>query len=296
MITQKISVVFATLLILTSLSVASVYGDHSMVDVEIPQGAGVPACAETNECYISSTVTVDKGGEVIWTNNDAAVHTVTAGVISGDVTGEDYPNGFDSGIFAAGQTFKNKFEVAGEYPYFCIVHPWMVGTVVVGGEEMMEDEMKHTDKMMDMEYSTMEIASMDDIVVRISTTGGSVGSPLSIDVEFQDTEGLVIPHVGYEIVAMQDGNMVLEESTHEHTGTGSHNTISLSTSAPDEPVDIKVTLVRIGLPDEAYNGPTGVVAQYKAVPEFGTIAIMILAVAIVSIIAISSRMNIISRI
>ena len=346
MITQKINIVFASLLILTSLSIVSAYGDHPKVEVDIPQGASVPACAETNECYISSKVTVDKGGEIIWTNNDVAVHTVTAGAITDDATGVNYTNGFDSKIFAPGQTFTQKFEVAGEYPYFCIVHPWMIGSVLVTSEGGHDDDMTHgdddkmmhdddmthgdddmthgdddkmmhdddmthgdDDKMMhdddmthgddnmtNIKYSMMEITSMDDIMVHVSTTGGSVGNPLSIEVEFQDTESLSLAHVKYEIVAMQDGNILLEESTHEHTGMGSHNTPPLTTSAQDVPVDVVVTLKSIGHTDEPYTGPTGVVAQYKAVPEFGTIAIMILAVAIVSIIAINSRMNIISRI
>jgi plastocyanin len=31
----------------------------------------------------------------------------------------------------SGNTFEFTFDDAGEYPYFCMVHPWMTGTVTV---------------------------------------------------------------------------------------------------------------------------------------------------------------------
>jgi plastocyanin len=34
-------------------------------------------------------------------------------------------------LLAPGQTFKHTFAEAGEYPYFCVLHPNMVGTVSV---------------------------------------------------------------------------------------------------------------------------------------------------------------------
>lgn len=38
---------------------------------------------------------------------------------------------FDSGIMQAGQTFKHTFYEAGTFEYYCMVHPTMVGKVVV---------------------------------------------------------------------------------------------------------------------------------------------------------------------
>jgi plastocyanin len=39
--------------------------------------------------------------------------------------------GFDSGRMAPGATFDFTFAEPGEYPYFCLLHPNMVGTVTV---------------------------------------------------------------------------------------------------------------------------------------------------------------------
>jgi plastocyanin len=95
-------------------------------DVSIPEGSSSPGCEADNACYIESDITVAVGATVIWTNDDTAAHTVTSG------TPTDGPSdAFDSSIIMSGDTFENTFEEAGEYDYFCIVHPWMTGKVTV---------------------------------------------------------------------------------------------------------------------------------------------------------------------
>ena len=89
-------------------------------------GSSVPGCEATNECYIPAEVTIGVGGTVTWTNDDTAAHTVTSGTASGG------PDGiFDSSIVMAGGMFEHTFDESGEYDYFCIVHPWMTGKVIV---------------------------------------------------------------------------------------------------------------------------------------------------------------------
>ena len=104
--------------------------------VIVPEGSSVPGCEETNECYIPYEVSVPVGGTVFWNNEDTAAHTVTSG------TPNAGPDGvFDSSLFMSGDTFEFTFEEPGEYDYFCMVHPWMVGKVLVGDvEEMVVEE------------------------------------------------------------------------------------------------------------------------------------------------------------
>ena len=93
--------------------------------ISLPEGSGVPGCDETNECYIPYHVTVSAGQEIIWSNDDSAAHTVTSGMPGA-------PDGiFDSSLFMAGGTFSVTLDDAGEYPYFCMVHPWMTGIITV---------------------------------------------------------------------------------------------------------------------------------------------------------------------
>ena len=94
--------------------------------VVIPAGSGAPGCEETNECYIPSELTVSSGTTVIWENNDNAAHLATSGTPDGGPDGV-----FDSGMIMAGATFEHEFSDKGEFPYYCIVHPWMVATVTV---------------------------------------------------------------------------------------------------------------------------------------------------------------------
>jgi plastocyanin len=55
------------------------------------------------------------------------LHTVT----SGSGTDENAGTSFDSGMMGTGEIFEHTFNTAGEYPYFCIVHPDMIGKVIV---------------------------------------------------------------------------------------------------------------------------------------------------------------------
>ncbi|HEX2106923.1 MAG TPA: plastocyanin/azurin family copper-binding protein [Nitrososphaera sp.] len=79
----------------------------------------------TTDSYAPNPVQVSTGATVTWTNDDAQPHTATSGQNA-------TPDGtFDSGIMAPGATFSHTFTAAGEYPYFCLLHPNMVGTVSV---------------------------------------------------------------------------------------------------------------------------------------------------------------------
>ena len=125
--TKILGIAFGILLIIMSSS-EQVFADHMTASVSAPQGTDVPGCEETNKCFIPYEVTVDVGGVVTWSNDDSAAHTVTSG------TGGDGPNGiFDSVMLMAGTTFSHTFEAPGTFPYFCMLHPWMVGIVSVTG-------------------------------------------------------------------------------------------------------------------------------------------------------------------
>ncbi len=71
-------------------------------------------------------LTITAGTEVVFTNSDAAPHTVTAGTDA-----EPMPAAFDSGLLETGDEFRFVFEQPGVYRYFCERHPPMTGTIVV---------------------------------------------------------------------------------------------------------------------------------------------------------------------
>ena len=92
------------------------------VGVSINPGSAL----NTTSTYFSpSTITVVIGvnNTVVWTNNDNVEHTVTA-----------TDNSFDSGLIEPGQSFSYTFTAPGTYNYYCTIHPWMRGTVIVKAE------------------------------------------------------------------------------------------------------------------------------------------------------------------
>jgi plastocyanin len=70
--------------------------------------------------YPDGVRTVAVGTKVTWTNDDGAVHTVTAADRS-----------FDSDKKAQGETFSHTFTSIGQYAYTCTIHPFMKGTITV---------------------------------------------------------------------------------------------------------------------------------------------------------------------
>jgi plastocyanin len=90
-----------------------------------------PAAAVTiqNFAFMPATLTVAPGTTVTWTQRDQAPHTATSGA-PGDA---DAGAVFASPRLAPGETFSFRFTDSGTYPYFCEVHPRMLGVVEVTG-------------------------------------------------------------------------------------------------------------------------------------------------------------------
>ena len=266
--THAISSFFVLFAIVAGVAAApAAFADHVEVTVSAPAGSSVPGCEETNECFIDADVTVDVGGKVVWSNDDTAAHTVTSG------SPEDGPSGFfDSSLFMAGTTFEHTFDEAGDYPYFCMVHPWMQGTVTVGAA----------------------MAASDGAMVLIETTPGNAGETMDVTVTITDMDGNSVEHVNYNVMATQGDETILDDTgVHDHDGVMTHTSMALPMAASDEmPVDVSVEFLGFGLPDDdpsTWTGPIGQMETAQVVPEFGTIAALILVVAIVSIIAVTAK-------
>ena len=76
------------------------------------------------EFYVPKALSVSKGSTVIWSNEDSTIHTVTSE--RGDAGTE-----FDSSYLAAGGTFEYAFAKAGTFDYYCTLHPYMKGQIIV---------------------------------------------------------------------------------------------------------------------------------------------------------------------
>jgi plastocyanin len=87
--------------------------------------------------YAPAKLTIKVGDTVTWRNTDGMAHTVTDDPAKArDEESARLPEGaqpWDSGIIEAGQSWSGKFDVPGEYTYFCIPHELagMVATLTV---------------------------------------------------------------------------------------------------------------------------------------------------------------------
>jgi len=266
------------------------FADHSEVTIEAAQGSGAPGCEETAEgCYIPSTATVDVGGKVIMSNPDTAAHTFTAGSPNDGPSGE-----FDTGLLMAGNSFEYSPDTVGEIPYFCMVHPWMQGLIIVQEAEAEEEDDHGDETMLDVHFPEGDATSTgmlsDGTKVSIWASTPTANEMMEIFIQFEGKE-----HVNHDMmVTQQGGEYMNDEGAHHHDGKGAHVTAPLSSS---NPVDITITFQGYGnVPLEERTGPIGEEVVFSnVVPEFGTVAMMILAVAIISIVAVTAKSRVVPR-
>ena len=123
--------------IITSLS--SVYAEEYIID--IPFGAYNPELNTPAEVwYDPPQIFITVGDKITWYNDDRESHTVTSGDGPGRFGWMDNkefgtPDGiFDSGNFPPGESWSYEFKEPGNFSYFCIIHPWMEGIVIVEKE------------------------------------------------------------------------------------------------------------------------------------------------------------------
>jgi len=132
----------------------------------------------------------------------------------------------------------------------------------------------------------------------IDITGQRVkaGQSMPIDVVFADRQGNNYQDVNYNIRVTQDGKTILnEKGVYAQDGKNTHQTMPLPKAASDEfPVRMIVEFLGFGT-NEPFTGPIGDMETTFVVPEFGTIAVMILGISIISIIAVTSRSKVIPR-
>ena len=112
-----------------------------------------PGCEEDNSCMTPSVLKVDVGTIVNFVNEDAVMHTITSG------SPYDGPSGdFDSGLIGIvtsdNNTFSKKFYKSGTYNYFCMIHPWATGMIIV--EDVNENTITESSPENETELQTSE--------------------------------------------------------------------------------------------------------------------------------------------
>ena len=165
--------------------------------------------------------------------------------------------------------------------------------------------------------SYMDIAS-DGTAVIVRTGHPISGQSLDIGIGFKDANENFVQHQNYAMTVTQDGTTVLSNPNgHTHTGTDTQTTSALSSG---NPVDIVITLNGVGLPTADPSTWTGVKGEVQnfgqltdvkapmsnmtsgsipadnaTVPEFGPVAGIVLAIAVLSMVVFAAKTRIIPK-
>ena len=119
--------------VVTVLIIVSAVGEDT--DSQVPKIGTVEesgfsqSCVETG-CYTPSVLTIKSGTVVTMTNTDGTgIHTFTSGTVD---EFEPNPDGmFNSQVLMSGDAYERKFSQKGTFDYYCMLHTWMTGKIIV---------------------------------------------------------------------------------------------------------------------------------------------------------------------
>ena len=260
-------------------------------EIIIPQDID-GTCPQTNSCFISSVIIVEPGTVVIWTNQDNLKHSIVSG---SPITGPD--GVFKSDLILTGESFSYTFEDEGEYPYYSPNDIRRKGLVIVSSNPQTVSIPEEKPEIVIDDTSGREMTKQDggfssdaSIMVELTTSDPIPQESMSLHLKFVDAQsGTLSQNVNYDIVVIQNGNQVLSDmNVYDKDGSNSHDTIPLDSFVS---VDVEITILGFGLPGDESNwaGPKGDVITFVDVPEFGTIAMMILALSVGSLMILFTK-------
>ena len=264
---MKYPIIFSLVAILfVPLSINSAFAQETY-EINMPTGAASPDAPffwqSEKDGKTDGTISIKVLDTVRWENADTAAHTVTSGTPELGADGL-----FDSGLFPPGQGFSYQFTEVGEYPYYCLVHPWMVGMVTVtSGLQVIPNvgsDAGDGTTTFNVEYEFNRVISS----ARVDEQQNSITFEIVGKVGGEDNHlTLMLPEnlISGPFVVWADGQQITNYELTEDEGT---NIVKIPLNREAQMVSIVGTSV---------------------VPEFGAITMAILAVSIFSIIAITIK-------
>ena len=304
---STLSSLFVLMSVVSLIAIApSAFAANHEVTIENAAGsASNQDCAP--DCFIPNPVTVEIGTIVTWSNTDTAAHTAT----SGSAGGGDAAAVWDSSLVMAGQSFSYTTDTVGSFDYFCMVHPWMIGNLTVeaaGAAEAAEAEAAAAEAAAAMAAAAEAAAAMaaeaadaaaadaaaDAAAADAAAAEAAMAAPAIDPADYISTSGAPVTSITANadddsviiaIDAADDG--VLSVTLHSEVITAFDDG-TYFVLIDNEEVEFEQSGSNLTIPYEAGNERVEIVGSH-VVPEFGTIAMIILAVALVSIIAITAK-------
>src|SRR5579872_1645743 len=217
MLNQTKNAIIRTNLLVISISLLSIYLPSSFgqtaIEIDITKGAGVSAdadCVAAENCFTPNPFTVAPGTTVTWKNID----TVTHALCSGKTTDVKCGSVFEDDSLKPGETFQFTFLNSGVYDYYCSIHPWMTGQVLVGSSVTGPTQLS----------STQSSPTSSLITVTTDKSSYSDGDTIKIS-------GTVSNYISNTPIAIRITNQIGEIIKIDQTEVGSDRTFSTSITA-----------------------------------------------------------------
>jgi plastocyanin len=251
-----LAAVLATMLVSTSFAPAFA----ANVAVSITPNAST----KSTDAFSPNPVKASVGDTVTWTNDDTTIHTVTSGTGSAD---PNMGKVFDSSpglktLFAPKQTFTHVFTEAGTFPYFCQLHPTMMGTVEVaaasgGGGGGSTGPTKVTATLDGKNYDII----YNSTTSKATTATVDAGEDVKVTFDKAGEVELTLPN------ALISGinSVTADDKTVNFTPTNNANSTTIKFTIPA-------------------GSTTVVIKGATVVPEFSVIAVAVLGISIAAII------------
>ena len=257
------------MLIITIIAVAMIgmivpsFANHSEVTIVTVDESGFSQACVNSGCYIPVTAIVDVGGVVTMTNTDpTGVHTFTSGTIDGFSPSPDLV--FDSSVLRSGNSFEWIPTQAGEQPYYCMLHTWMIGTIIV--------QEAHVDEEVIGEVTPLTISSLeiykDADYTRYRVTGDA---PSSTDITFKTTTPDGSPGNYPGSVDTRKPAYIVDNKI-DSTNNLVYGTWTLEVCAPEYDVCVQESFTidePVTLPDDGATKTEKVVTEEKSTEEGG---------------------------
>ena len=195
---------------------STAYAENYVID--IPFGAYNPELNTPAEVwYDPPQIFVTVGDTITWYNDDRESHTVTSGDSPGRfgwMDNKDFgkPDGiFDSGRFLPGESWSYKFEESGAFSYFCIIHPWMEGIVIVEKEI---PDYPHDATGKQLEFPLLEYTPDRNIEVNLSWDPPVIKTHEKIQFVYQFYDPKTnsnLANIKYDFIIFQNGKEIFRD-------------------------------------------------------------------------------------
>lgn len=266
--------IFSVLVVFALFATNFAFAESSYT-INIPTGAADPNAPffwqSEKDGDATGEIHIKPGDTIKWANADTALHTVT----SGNPT--DGPDGvFDSQVLNRGESWSQKFTDEGTYPYFCVLHEWMTGVVIVESAHSVlynvGDDVGDGLTTFDVEYDYNRVIAdaridMKEKAITFTLVGKSQNEDDNVLTLYLPKELISNPNVVWV-----DGKPVTD---FEVVSEGGINIVIIPVTATSQEVTILGSSV---------------------VPEFGVMAAVILATSLIAVIFVSTRSKIMLKI